>query len=94
MGEASETAGKELRMVKFVGVEPTEIKKLSEDIFDIAHKWWKERKGYAATISAFQTKSLGEASYKDKIRRCNGARDELIKARLDVAEAELLRGLD
>jgi len=80
--------------VKFQDVAPTKTKNLSADIEEIASSWWKEREGYQATLGAFQVKSLGAVSYKEKIEKCNYARDELIKARFAIAEAEIVKLFD
>lgn len=78
--------------MKFKEVERTKFKTLAEDLLDISNSWLKEREGYQDTINAFQNKSLGVASFKEKIQKCNEGRDGLIRARFEAAEAEIVKG--
>ncbi|KAG9242092.1 hypothetical protein BJ878DRAFT_544587 [Calycina marina] len=78
--------------IKVQGVTSRKMNSLEEDVLDIVNRWHKERSGYQTTMNAFQVKSLGIISYKDVITKCSKARDELLKARFELAEEELSNG--
>lgn len=69
-------------------------KKMQSEIADIANTWWSEREGYQVTLSKFQNKGLGAISYRDRIQKCNNARDQLVRSVFEDAEKMIVKQYD
>jgi hypothetical protein len=69
-------------------------KKMQSEIADIANTWWSERDGYQVTLSKFQNKGLGAISYRDRIQKCNNARDQLVRSVFEDAEKMIVKQHD
>jgi hypothetical protein len=69
-------------------------KKMQSEIADIANTWWSERAGYQDTLSKFQNKGLGAISYRDRIQKCNNARDQLVRSVFEDVEKTIVKQYD